>query len=277
MEPNWLQSLFLGFISGFSEFLPVSSDAHRQLFFKLTGVQGQTELLCFVAQFAAFIALLLACYPQISKLRREYKLIKLPPKQRKRQPDMGLVLDIRVLRFGILPAAVSASLYWILRGIVPDLWLLALLTATNGLILYLPDRFPQGNKDSRSMTALDSIALGLLSGFSAITGVSGISCSAAYGKLRGGDGSYILEICLLLAIPVTLVMLAINAFAVAAGAAALSANIIFHCVICAAGAFFSAYYGIILMRFLAYRVGFSGFAYYCWSIALFTFILYLML
>jgi len=277
VEPNWLQSLFLGLISGFSEFLPFSAEAHRQLFFRLTGVNSQVDIYRLVCQFASLLALLLACYPRISKLRREWKLYRVPPKQRKRQVDIRLVLELRLFRFGMIPAIISVCFYWFLRGFIPELWLLAALMAVNGFILYLPDRFPQGNKDSRSLTALDAMALGFFSGFSAVTGISGISCAAAYGKLRGGDGSYILEMCLLLAIPVTAVMFLMSGYIVAVGGIAISAALLFKCLLCAVAAFFSAYYGIILMRFLAYRIGFSGFAYYCWSAALFSFILYLML
>lgn len=231
----------------------------------------------FVCQFASLLALLLACYPRILKLRRERKLYRIPPKQRKRQVDICLILDMRLFRFGIIPAMVSVCLYWFLRGFVPELWLLAVLMAVNGLILYLPERFPQGNKDSRSLTALDGVGLGLFSGLSAVTGISGIGCAAAYGKLRGGEGSYIMEMCLLLAIPVTVVMFIISGYIVVVGGVAMSAALFFKCLLCAVAAFVSAYYGIILMRFLAYRIGFSGFAYYCWSAALFSFILYLML
>lgn len=277
MEPNWLQSLFLGLISGFSEILPVSAEAHRLLFQKMTGIGQQAALLRLASQTAALLALLLACYPRISKLRRERKLTQTPKKHRKRQPDSRLLLDIRLLRCGILPAVLGMMVYFALRNYVPALWLMAMILALNGVILFLPDRFPQGNKDSRSLSALDGLLLGLCSALSAVPGLSGIGCSVTYGKLRGADGSYILDMCLLLAIPVIAVMLGINGYFVLAAGAAVSTTLILKCVACAVAAFVGAYYGIILMRFLAYKVGFSGFAYYCWSVALFSFILYLML
>jgi hypothetical protein len=39
----------------------------------------------------------------------------------------------------------------------------------------------------------------------------------------------------------------------------------------------SAYFGIMLMRFLAVKVGYTAFAFYSWGMALFTFILFLMI
>lgn len=277
MEPNWLQSLFLGLISGFSEFLPVSAEAHRLLFQKMTGIDQQAAIYRFICQAAALLALLLACYPRIAKLRRERKLAQIPPKRRKRQPDGRLLLDIRLLRCGLLSAVLGMIPYISIRDLVPSLWLLAALLTLNGFILFLPDRFPQGNKDSRSMSSMDGLLLGLCSALSAVPGLSGIACAVTYGKLRGADGRYILDMCLLFAIPVIAVMLAINGYFVLTAGVAVTTVLALKCVACAAAAFIGAYYGIILMRFLAYKVGFSGFAYYCWSVALFSFILYLML
>lgn len=277
MEPNWLQSLFMGLVSGFTEFLPVSAEAHRLLFQKMTGIGEEALLLSFAAQVASLLALLLACYPKVLKLARERRLAKIPPKQRKRQPDGRLLLDLRLLCCGWPFAFLSLMAYMILANFIPDIWVMSAILTVNGLVLFLQERFPQGNKDSRSFSVLDSVLLGILSAFSAVPGLSGIACSTTYGKIRGGDGSYILDMCLLLAVPVLTLLVIANGYSILSGGFAISAALAMKCAACAVAAFISAYYAIILMRFLAYRVGFSGFAYYCWSVALFSFILYLML
>ncbi len=277
MEPNWLQSLLYGVISGFAEFLPVSAEAHRILFQEITGIGQQAALYRLVAQTAAMLALLLACYPKIAKMRRERKLAAIPRKLRKRQLDGRLLLDLRLFRWGFFSALILAASYPVLREFVPGMWLITALMFLNGLLIYLPDRFPQGNKDSRSFSALDGMILGLCSTLTLIPGISGIGCATTYGKLRGADGSYILDIALLLAIPVIAVMVVINGYFALSLGLAFSAILILKCIVCAAAAFIGAYYGIVLMRFLAVKVGFSGFAYYCWGVALFSFILYLML
>ena len=52
----------------------------------------------------------------------------------------------------------------------------------------------------------------------------------------------------------------------------------FLCFILSAGAAFGGVYlGVKIMRLLAENVGFNGFAYYCWGMALFTIFLYLMI
>ena len=64
-------------------------------------------------------------------------------------------------------------------------------------------------------------------------------------------------------------------FAVFAAAATLSFISFLCCITAALMSFIGAYLGICMIRFIAVRVGYSGFAYYSWGLALLTFILYL--
>ena len=59
------------------------------------------------------------------------------------------------------------------------------------------------------------------------------------------------------------------------GVGALSFMIFVKYLFSAVVAGISAYFAILLMRFLAVNTGFAGFAYYSWGAALFAFILYL--
>ncbi len=44
---NWIEALFIGFIQGISEFLPISSTAHLILFGRLLGIEMQGTQLSF--------------------------------------------------------------------------------------------------------------------------------------------------------------------------------------------------------------------------------------
>jgi undecaprenyl pyrophosphate phosphatase UppP len=59
--------------------------------------------------------------------------------------------------------------------------------------------------------------------------------------------------------------------------AVFSVGWMMHYVLSAVTAFGGAYLGIMLLRFLAVRRGYSAFAYYCWALALFIFALYLLI
>ena len=53
---NWLQGIIYGLISGFAEFLPVSSHAHQRITLYLFGVEGRDPVLSFVVRLAGSFA-----------------------------------------------------------------------------------------------------------------------------------------------------------------------------------------------------------------------------
>ena len=44
MDLNWLQSLLFGLVSGLTDILPVSAQAHRMLMLKFFGVKNASEV-----------------------------------------------------------------------------------------------------------------------------------------------------------------------------------------------------------------------------------------
>ena len=81
---------------------------------------------------------------------------------------------------------------------------------------------------------------------------------------------------LLLSIPALVLLLIFDVIgAFTAGLAGITFLVILQCILAAAAAWFGASAAIMLLRFLSVKTGFSGFAYYSWGVALFTFILFL--
>jgi undecaprenyl pyrophosphate phosphatase UppP len=77
-------------------------------------------------------------------------------------------------------------------------------------------------------------------------------------------------------LPVFLVYLLFDAVAVVSGGNdAFGVMAILGYVLAALGAFLGASLSLHMMRSFSRKIGFSGFAYYCWGAALFTFIMYL--
>jgi undecaprenyl pyrophosphate phosphatase UppP len=106
-----------------------------------------------------------------------------------------------------------------------------------------------------------------------IPGISRITGITAVGQLRRCDRRYILDIGLILCIPALIVLIVFDFIALfTAGGAAVG---FLTCLLALLTAFVGGYLGITFIRFLAVKVGFSGFAYYSWGAALFAFILYL--
>lgn len=275
MNFDWLESVIFGFVSGLTEFLPVSVQAHETLMRKLFG-SSEGALLALVVHGATLLALCLNMRQQVAQLLRERNLSRIPPRRRKRQPDLMKILELRLLKTALIPMLLAFVGYFLLGTVTADLSITALLLVVNGLILYIPGHMPNGNKDARSMSSLDGVLLGLSGAVAILPGISRIGAVSSAAIARGADKENALRWGLLLCIPALLVFFGIDVLSlVSGGMPALSFPVILQCILSAAAAFGGASLGIGIMRFLAVRTGFSGFAYYCWGTALFSFLMYL--
>ena len=276
MELGWFESFIYGIVSGFSEFLPISAEAHRAIYLRLVGANDY-GLLRFMTHMGALLALLITCWPMIAKLNRERSIAAVTKKRRKRAPDTKSLTDIRFLRICVVALIVVFIIYPIVHDLHERLWILAGFLIVNGILLYIPQFLPGANKDSRSLSSLDGMIVGLGGGLGIIPGLSRVGMTASVGMLRGADKRYALDSALMLSIPALAVLLLIDFFAIFTTSAGLTFLAILSCITAGVTSFMSACVGIYIMRFLAVRAGFSGFAYYSWGLSLFSFILYLMI
>lgn len=273
---SFIQSLIFGLISGFAEFLPVSSEAHMILLGRLFGFEDVGGGMRLSVHLGAAAALVLSCMPQISRISRENRIASLPSRRRKRQPDTVCLLDWRVLK----TAAFLLLLGFIAYPWVGDqgqrLWILGLGLIFNGMILYIPQFMPGANKDARSISRLDAMLIGLSGALGVLPGISRTAALSSAGLLRGCDRDYALHLTLLLSLPALFLLLLIDlaqmiAFGIPGFGFASVIGMFTSCVM----SFIGAYFGIKIMRFLSVKAGYSAFAYYSWGAALFAFILYL--
>ena len=275
MELNWLECLIYGLLSGLTEFLPVSSLAHQTVILKVFGLENP-QVLRLAAHLGAWIGLIAMNAPLLNRLRRERRLHATPKKKRRRNPDFGTVMEVRVFQTGMLPVLLTFFAYNFVSQLYQRLWLLAILIGINGILLYVPQYLPGANKKAQSLSRLDAILIGLGSGCGIVPGISATGSALFVGLVRGADRRYAVDLALLLCIPALLVMMLLEALTVAGSAVVITGGLIFYCFTAATASFLSACWAVVLIRFLAVKTGYSGFAYYCWGLALFTLILYLI-
>ena len=272
MELGWFEALLFGLISGFTEVLPVSSLAHQTLFFKLAG--GEAPILRIFARIGTLAAIFTVFLPMIARLRRERKLANLSKKRRRRQPDVVSMMELRLLRVAMISSLAVLLLYPVVHNLYERLWLLAILVAISGIVVYIPQFLPGANKQAQTMSSLDGMLMGIGSGLGVIPGFSRVGLATSVGMIRGTQRQYAADLAVLMAVPALVVMLILDAFTVTG--VPFTALVVFNCATTMAAAFAAAWMGLSLLKFMAFRVGFSGFAYYSWGFALFALLIYLI-
>lgn len=268
---KFLESILYGIVSGLCEILPVSSRAHQGILLKLFGVSEANPLLNLMIHIAVVAAIIFSCRDLVIRLR----FTQQPSRKRSRR-YAGRNAENRFIKNAAITLIVGLVLLTYIVNTKLTLPRITIFSFINGLLLFLTGRMMQGNKDASHMSAIDSVAVGVLGSFSVIPGISRIGVMTSFTSMRGADREKVLDWALLLSIPAVAVLALFDFFGLFTGFQAISFGLFIGYVLAMGAAFAACYFAIIIMRFLSVRTGFSGFAYYSWGVALFAFVLYLI-
>ena len=277
MDLNWYESILFGLVSGISDILPVSAQAHKLILLKLFGLSQEPGLLRLLLHVSILGALYYNCLPQIVKILRAKSLARIPKRRRKRPLDTKSLMDFRLWQTMIVPVILAYLFYGKVSALHGSMSLMAIFLFLNGILLYAPQFLPSSNKDSRSLSRVEGLLMGLGGAASILPGISGLGTCTSIGSVCGVERSYGLNMALLMQLAVTAALIVFDVInIVSGGMESLSFLILLSYILSAAAAFFGTTLAIRFMRAMAAEKGFAPFAYYCWGVALFTFILNLM-
>ena len=273
---NWFESIIIGFFSGIADILPVSAQAHKAVLMTLFGVEQEPPLLRMFIHIAVFIGLYYSCQQQILRMIRQKQLASIPKQRRKRPVDLRTLMDIRLLITMAIPVVLGFFFYQKATALYGKLAWIALFLVINGVILYLPNILPSGNKDSRSLSRLEAVLMGLGGAASVLPGISSMGTMCSVGGVCGAERSYILNISLLMQMVITAGLMFfdfISLFTVGFGIAGFGQFL--ACLLAAGAAFLGTHFGIKIMRAMAENIGFGIFGFYSVGLAMMAFVLYL--
>ena len=261
-----------GFISGITEFLPVSAEAHRMFFIRIFGMTPEPPILRLCVRLFSMLGLLLACYNTLMRLRREHKLSQIPVRRRRRKPDSAVLLHRKMMIATAVPLVLGLLFTVVFKNLFNVLWLQGAMLILNGMFLYLPQFMLRGNKDARAMSGFDSMLIGLSGALSVFPGFSRMATMVSVARMRGADKRFAVELALLLCIPALMCLSLIDFFS---SISVQGAPGLMSCVLASLASFIGGFLGVHIIRYFGRRPGFTAFAYYSWGAALLALILYL--
>lgn len=277
MDLNWLQSLLFGLISGLTDILPVSAQAHRMLLLKFFGARTAGNGLVMLLHLSVFAALYISSREQFTRFRRARTLARVPKRKRKRPLDVRSMMDWSFLKTMLIPTILGLFLYKFVQKMETSLVTIAVFLFLNGVIVYIPQFLPGSNKDSRTLSRLEGLAMGLGCTASILPGISTVGAMVSIGSVCGVERVYGLNMTLMVKMFFLLGLLVYDVLGILSGGLeALTFGIFLRYVLTAALSFGGSMAGIRLMRYLAAEQGFGLFGVYCWGLSLFIFILNLV-
>ncbi len=276
MDLNWLQSLLFGLVSGLTDILPVSAQAHKAILLKLFGFSSEPVILRFMIHIATVAGLYYCCQSHIMRISRQLRLARIPKKRRKRPLDTRTLMDYKLLRMMIIPVILAFFAYQKTSVWNHSLNWIALFVLLNAVIMYLPILMPSGNKDSRSFSPVEGLLMGLGGATAIVPGISSVGTTTTVFLLRGADRTFALNMALLLQLAVSVGMVFMDIVAMSSyGIGIVTFGGIVCCIFAAAAAFAGVFLAVKVLRILSVNIGFNIFAFYTLGLALFSFILFL--
>ena len=274
---SFLENILYGFISGIAEFFPVSSRAHQVLLRYILGVDSRNFLQEFLVHIGLLLSIIICCRDVISRLRREQKSLSAPGYRRKRSLDPKSYFDIRLLKTASIPLIIGLCIWFVTAKQDRNLLSVMAFLTLNGIVLFIADHTQRGNRDSRTMTGLDGIIMGILGSLSVFPGISRTGMISAYAAARGADSENVTNWAFLLGIPALIFLLCFDIFGIiTVGAGLISFSAMIGYLLAGISAFCGGYIAISALKAFLNHAGFSQFAYYSFGAAFLTFILYLI-
>lgn len=277
MELNWLQSILFGLVSGAADIIPVSGQAHRLLLLKFFGVNQMPNLLALVLHLSVAAALYLSSQGQFVRMNRARALARIPKKKRKRPLDTRSMMDWSLIKTMLVPTVIGLLLNSQVRGWSVNMFLIAGMLFVNGLILYIPQFLPTSNRDSRTLTRLEGVLMGLGAGASVLPGISTVGIMVSIASVCGIERLYGLNMTFIVKLFFLIGLMVYDVLAIITdGLGGLTVMLLAQYLFTGLLSFGASMFAIRLLRRLAPEHGFHTFGVYCWGLALFTFILNLV-
>lgn len=277
MELNWLQSILFGLVSGAADIIPVSGQAHRLLLLKFFGVNQLPNLLALLLHLSVAAALYLSSQGQFVRMNRARALARIPKKKRKRPLDTRSMMDWSLIKTMLVPTVIGLLLNSRVRGWSVNMFLIAGMLFVNGLILYIPQFLPTSNRDSRTLTRLEGVLMGLGAGASVLPGISTVGIMVSIASVCGIERLYGLNMTFIVKLFFLIGLMVYDVLAIITdGLGGLTVMLLVQYLFTGLLSFGASMFAIRLLRRLAPEHGFHTFGVYCWGLALFTFILNLV-
>lgn len=275
---TFFSAMILGLVQGVAEFLPISSSGHLSLFqhfFQLTDVEHDHMFFDVLLHLGTLVAVFFAYRRDIAELLREFfcmiRLRRLPQGQTPDIPARRMILMIIV---ATLPLVLVLPIKDKVELLYQNTFFIAFALVLTGTLLFLSDRMPRGHKTAATATMTDAVLVGLAQAVAVVPGLSRSGTTISAGMARGFDRTYAVKFSFLMSIPA---VLGANILSIVdAVKAGVDPSLLPMYLVGVVVAMVSGYASISLLRLIARKGRFGGFAYYCWGAGLVTLILSLI-
>ncbi len=265
---SYLTAMLLGLVQGITEFLPVSSSGHLALLHNIFQIEEADLFFDVLLHLGTLLAVFIVYHRDIhGVIRGGFGIIgigKERGKTTRRNADRRRMAAFVVV--GTLPMALAIPLHDHLSTVLNSTVMIALMLMITGTVLYLSDRLTAGTKGLREAGIGSAFFVGIFQAVAVIPGISRSGFTISAGMFCRLEKTFAVRLSFLLSVPAILGSAAVSLSG--AMESGINTALIPQYLAGMATAAFSGYFCIRLIKYLAARSHFGGFAYYCWGAGL---------
>jgi undecaprenyl-diphosphatase len=195
---NLLQSIFLGFLQGLTEFLPISSSAHILIFPAIFGWEDPGAAFTAVIQLGTEAAVLIYFRKDLWQIGTTWTESLFKPELRSElNARMGWYLIAATIPIAILGFTFQDQIETAAR----NLWLVGSMLIIFGIVLGVADNVGSRKRDVGDLSVRDGILIGFAQSLALIPGVSRSGSTISAGLFLGLHRAAAARFSFLLAIP----------------------------------------------------------------------------
>ena len=270
-----LNAMILGLIQGIAEFLPISSSGHLSILnnlFHMTTTENGHMFFDVLLHLGTLFSVCVVYWQDIVQMFFEvlgfFHAGPLAGERRVHYPAARLFLMIVL---GTLPLFLILPINDMMEGLYYKSVFIGVMLVLTGCILYISDKMQQGRKTEKNMSMLDAVIIGLCQAVATIPGLSRSGTTITAGLATGLRRDFAVKYSFLLSLP------AVLGANILAFAKAIRTGVDWSCLpaylVGTVVAILSGIASISLLKHIATKGKFVGFAYYCWVVGVLSIIL----
>jgi len=266
---SWLMAIFLGFVQGVTEFLPVSSSGHLALL-QVFGLEDPHERHLFfdvLLHMGTLVAVFIVYWKDIKEMCRAMLSLFTGNRGTEDHPIKPSKARLALMLIvGTLPLALALPFRHMIESLGNRMWFVGLMLLITGGLLYLSDKLKKGKRTEKNMTMRNALTVGLLQGtIGVLPGISRSGITITAGMMTGLERGFAVRFSFLLSIPA---ILGANIVVLFSSMSDVDWSLFPRYLVGVLVAGVTGYFAIKLVKLIVDAGRFGKFAYYCWGIGI---------
>ena len=270
-----LNAIILGLIQGIAEFLPISSSGHLSILNNLFAMNTTEDGHMFfdvLLHLGTLFSVCVVYWQDIVQMFYEViSFLNMGPMAGERRAHYPAARLFFMIVLATLPLFLIVPINDMMEGLYYKSVFIGVMLVLTGCILYIADKMQQGRKTEKNMSMLDALIIGLCQAVATIPGLSRSGTTITAGLATGLRRDFAVKFSFLLSIPAAFganILTFAKAMRDGVDWSCLPAYLVGTVV-----AILSGIASISLLKHIASKGKFGGFAYYCWVVGVLSIIL----